>query len=117
MRRLGADVVIDYRKDDFVKILKDYDLVLDTQGGEVLEKSLQVLNSGGKVIGIAGPPHPDFAKCIGWNWLVGLVVRLLSRRIRKKAKRHHVSYSFLLTRPIGLTTPNGKNRTLRPCRR
>lgn len=101
VRQLGADVVIDYRKDDFSRVLKDYDVVLDTQSGPVLEKSLQVLKPGGKVIGIAGPPDPEFAKSIGSNWLVGLVMRLLSRRIRTQARRHRVGYSFLFMRASG----------------
>ncbi|HEY9345023.1 MAG TPA: NADP-dependent oxidoreductase [Inquilinus sp.] len=101
VRRLGADVVIDYKKDDFAKLLNDYDVVLDTQSGAVLEKSLQVLKPGGKVIGIAGPPDPEFAKFIGSNRLMGLVMRLLSRKIRKQARRRHVGYSFLFMRGSG----------------
>jgi NADPH:quinone reductase-like Zn-dependent oxidoreductase len=101
VKSLGADVVIDYRKDDFSKTLKDYDVVLDSQSGEVLEKSLRVLKPGGKIIGIAGPPDPEFAKYIKANWVVGLVMRFLSRRIRKEANRHHVGYSFLFMRASG----------------
>jgi NADPH:quinone reductase-like Zn-dependent oxidoreductase len=101
VKSLGADIVIDYRKDDFSKTLKDYDVVLDSQGGEVLEKSLQVLKPGGKIIGIAGPPDPAFAKYIKANWVVGLVMRFLSRRIRKEAKNHRVGYSFLFMRASG----------------
>jgi 2-desacetyl-2-hydroxyethyl bacteriochlorophyllide A dehydrogenase len=56
VKGLGADVVIDYKRDDFATILRDYDVVIDTQGGETLEKSLRVLKPGGKVISVAGPP-------------------------------------------------------------
>jgi alcohol dehydrogenase len=101
VKRLGADIVIDYKRDDFEKILRDYDAVLDTLGGETLEKSLRVLRPGGKLISISGPPDPDFAKEIGATWIVGLAMRLLSYRIRRSAKRHHVSYSFLFMRPSG----------------
>jgi NADPH:quinone reductase-like Zn-dependent oxidoreductase len=58
VKRLGADIVIDYRKDDFETILRDYDVVLDTLGGETLEKSLRVLKPGGKLISLSGPPDP-----------------------------------------------------------
>ena len=58
---LGADVVIDYRKQEFDTIVHDYDVVLDTVGGDTLDKSLRVLKPGGTVVGIAGPPDPDFA--------------------------------------------------------
>jgi NADPH:quinone reductase-like Zn-dependent oxidoreductase len=101
VKRLGADIVIDYRKDDFETILRDYDVVLDTLGGETLKKSLRVLKPGGKLISLSGPPDPDFAKDIGSTWTLRLVMRLLSYRIRKKAKRHHVSYSFLFMRASG----------------
>src|SRR5437764_8626786 len=56
VKRLGADLVIDYRKDDFEHILQDYDVVLNSLGTETLEKSLRVLKPGGKLISISGPP-------------------------------------------------------------
>jgi alcohol dehydrogenase len=101
VKRLGADIVIDYKKDDFSAILKDYDVVLDTQGGNALGKSLRVLKPVGKLIGIAGPPDPDFAKEIGASWFLKTVMRFLSYRIRKAAKRHDVSYSFVFMRADG----------------
>jgi alcohol dehydrogenase len=101
LKQLGADIVIDYKKDDFAAILKDYDVVLDTQGGNTLEKSLRVLKPGGKLIGIAGPPDPDFAKEIGASLFLKTAMRFLSYRIRKAAKRHDVSYSFLFMRANG----------------
>jgi len=101
VKRLGADIVIDYKKDDFSAILKDYDVVLDTQGGNALEKSLRVLKPGGKLIGIAGPPDSDFAKEMGASWFLKTVMRFLSYRITKAAKRHHASYSFVFMRADG----------------
>ena len=98
VKRLGADLVIDYRKDDFEHILQDYDVVLNSLGAETLEKSLRVLKPGGKLISISGPPDPEFAQDRGLSWIVRLAMRLLSYRIRNKAKRHHVSYSFLFMR-------------------
>src|SRR5436190_15439162 len=78
VKRLGADIVIDYKKDDFETIRHEYDVVLNSQGGETLEKSLRVLKPGGTLISISGSPDPDFAKEIGSPWIVGLVMRLLS---------------------------------------
>jgi NADPH:quinone reductase-like Zn-dependent oxidoreductase len=101
VQRLGADIVIDYTKDDFETILHAYDVVLHSQGGETLEKSLRVLKPGGTLISISGPPDPDFAKEIGLSWIIGQVMRFLSYRIRKKAKRQHVRYSFLFMRASG----------------
>jgi NADPH:quinone reductase-like Zn-dependent oxidoreductase len=101
VRALGADIVIDYSKDDFATTLRDYDVVLNSLWGEVLEKSLQVLKPGGKLISISGPPDPDFAKDMGSSWILRQLIRLLSYRIRKKAKRHRVSYSFLFMKANG----------------
>ena len=101
VKRLGADVVVDYKKDGFEKILHDYDVVLNSLDGKTLEKSLQILKPGGKLISISGPPDPDFAKELGSSWVLGPVMRLLSYRIRKKAKRRGVSYSFLFMKASG----------------
>lgn len=101
VKSLGADIVIDYRKDDFETILKDYDVVLNSQDAKTLEKSLRILKPGGKLISISGPPDPGFAEEIKAPWFVQLIVRLLSAGVRKKAKRLNVSYSFLFMRADG----------------
>lgn len=101
VKDLGADVVIDYKTQDFSTILRDYDVVLNSLGGDVLEKSLRVLKPGGKLISISGPPDPDFATEMGLPWILGQVMRLLSRHIRKQAKQHGASYSFHFMRANG----------------
>ena len=78
LKQLGADIVIDYKKDKFEELLSDYDVVFDTQGGAVLEKSLRVLRPGGKIVGIAGPPDRGFAKEAGLTWPMPLVMDALS---------------------------------------
>ena len=67
----------------------------------MLEKSLRVLKPDGKLISISGPPDPDFAKEVGLSWVLRQIMRLLSYGIRRKAKRHRVSYSFLFMRAHG----------------
>jgi len=95
VRNLGADVVIDYEKQDFETVLSGYDLVLNSQHPKTLEKSLRVLKPGGHLISISGPPDPAFAEEFRLNPFLKLVMRLLSRRVRKKAKGLGVRYSFL----------------------
>ncbi|MGG6894632.1 MULTISPECIES: NADP-dependent oxidoreductase [Rhizobium] len=95
VKNLGADVVVDYKKDDFEKVLKGYDVVLNSLGKDTLEKSLRVLKPGGKLISISGPPDPEFARENGSGWLLQQVMRLLSSGIRRKSRRHGVGYSFL----------------------
>ncbi|MBE1710664.1 MULTISPECIES: NADP-dependent oxidoreductase [Mesorhizobium] len=95
VKGLGADIVIDYKKDDFEKILQGYDVVLNSQDAKTLEKSLHVLKPGGKLISISGPPDPEFAGKQKLNMVLKLVLRLLSHGIRSKARRAGVGYSFL----------------------
>jgi NADPH:quinone reductase-like Zn-dependent oxidoreductase len=101
VRELGADVVIDYRSQDFEQLLDGYDLVLDSLGGKNLEKSLRVLRRGGKAIGIAGPPDAAFAREIGANALLRLAMTALSSRVRRQARRLGVKYEFLFMRASG----------------
>ena len=101
VKTLGADVVIDYRTQDFEQILRDYDVVLNSQDGKTLEKSLRVLKTGGKLISISGPPDPAFAKASGAPGFVKLVMRLLSLGIRGRAGRRGVDYSFLFMHADG----------------
>ena len=101
VKSLRADIVIDYKKEDFEKVLHDYDVVLNSQDAKTLEKSLRVLKPGGRLISISGPPDPDFAKEIGSSWILRLVMTFLSYGIRRKAKRHNVGYSFLFMRASG----------------
>jgi alcohol dehydrogenase len=101
VKSLGADVVIDYKSQDFEDVLHDYDVVLNSQDGKTLEKSLRVLKRGGKLISISGPPDPEFAQEIGAPGFVKLAVRLLSSGIRRRAKNRGVGFSFLFMKPSG----------------
>ena len=102
VKKLGADIVVDYKKDDFENILRDYDVVLNSQDGKTLEKSLRVLRPGGKLISISGPPDPAFGREISAPWYVKLVMRALSSGIRRKAKRRNVDFSFLFMKASGI---------------
>ena len=101
VKRLGANLVVDYKKDDVEKVLKDYDVVLHSQDATALAKSLRVLKPGGILISISGPPDPAFAKGIGAPWFVGLIIGLLSSKVRKEAIRRNLKYSFLFMRSSG----------------
>ena len=59
VRSLGADIVIDYKKEDFKNVLSDYDVVLHSLDKLTLEKSLRVLKPGGQLISIQAHPIPS----------------------------------------------------------
>ncbi|CAM3718509.1 NADP-dependent oxidoreductase [Paracidovorax anthurii] len=101
VKALGADIVIDYKKQDFATQLRDYDVVLNSLPSDALEKSLQVLKPGGHLISISGPPTPEFAADQKLAWPLKQVMRLMSHGIRKKAQRRGIRYSFVFMRASG----------------
>lgn len=101
VRGLGADVIIDYRHEDFAEALSGYDFVLNSQDAAALSKSIDILKPGGTVVSISGPPDLAFAKAIGANWFVQQVIRLLSAKVRRQAKRSGIDYSFLFMHASG----------------
>ena len=105
VKSLGADVVIDYRKQDFAETLRDYDVVLNSLDKRILEKSLRVLKPGGQLISISGPPDAAFARSLDLPWIMKTTLRtimsVLSYGIKAKAKRRGVTYSFLFMRADG----------------
>lgn len=65
VRELGADEVIDYTQTNFEDVVKDVDMVYDTVGGEVMERSWQVLKAGGILISAVGFPSEETANKYG----------------------------------------------------
>lgn len=101
LKDLGADLVLDYKKDDIAGTLRGYDVVLHSQDTATLVKSLSVLRPGGRLVSLSGPPDPAFARAIGAPWLLRLAVRLLSARVRRLARQRQVRYDFLFMRADG----------------
>ncbi|MER6348706.1 NADP-dependent oxidoreductase [Streptomyces sp. NPDC001595] len=101
VEELGADVVVDYRTQDFEEVLDGYDVVLDSLGGENLARSLRVLRPGGTAISVAGPPDAAFARELGANPVLRLAMSALSFRTRRSAERLGVTYSFLFMKADG----------------
>src|SRR4029453_9397163 len=77
------------------------DIVLDSLGGENLEKSLTVLKPGGQAISVTGPPDPEFAKQLGAPKYMGVVMGLLSRQVHKHPRKRGVSSSCLFMHANG----------------
>lgn len=101
VKRLGADVVVDYKTQDFEELLRDQDVVLHSQDGKTLAKSLRVLKRGGKLISISGPPDPAFGRQIAAPAALRGVMWLLSLGARRQARSRGVDYRFLFMRAEG----------------
>lgn len=101
VRNLGADEVVDYKKQDFEKVLGGYDVVLGTLKGGELEKSVGILKPGAKIVSLIGPLDAAFADAKRLNFFLRFVFGLMSRKIMRLARKRAVTYSFLFVRPDG----------------
>lgn len=62
LKELGVDEFINYETTDFTEVLQDVDLVVDTMGGDILDKSQSVIKKGGRLVSITGQPDAEKAE-------------------------------------------------------
>ncbi|HDX9703696.1 NADPH:quinone reductase [Bacillus thuringiensis] len=98
---LGADEIINYKTEKFEDILKNYDAVFDTIGGATLEKSFNIIKSGGNIVSVSGMPNARFGKEFGSGFFKTLLFSLASKKLTTLEKKHNAQYSFLFMKPNG----------------
>ncbi|WP_456274752.1 NADP-dependent oxidoreductase [Bacillus sp. AK031] len=101
VKSLGADEMINYKAEKFEEKLKNYDAVFDTLGGETLEKSFEVLKSGGRIVSVSGLPNARFGREYGSGIFKTLLFSVASHKLTSLEKKHKVQYSFLFMKPSG----------------
>jgi len=101
VRSLGADEVVDYKKQAFEQVLRGYDALLGTVKGDAIEKSIGVLKPGGVIVSLVGPLDAAFARARRLNFFLTFVFGLMSRKIMRLAKMQDITYSFLFAHPDG----------------
>ena len=101
VRSLGADEVVDYKKEEFENVLHAYDAVLGTVRGDALEKSIGILKPGSTIVSLIGPLDAAFAHARRLNFVLAFIFGLMSRKIMHLARKRKVAYSFLFVRPDG----------------
>ncbi|TPV44770.1 NADP-dependent oxidoreductase [Bacillus dicomae] len=101
VKSLGADEIINYKTEKFEEILKDYDAVFDTIGGTTLEKSFNIIKSGGNIVSVSGMPNARFGKEFGSGFFKTLLFSLASKKLTALEKKHNAQYSFLFMKPSG----------------
>lgn len=101
VKGLGADVVVDYQHQDFESVLTEQDVVLHSQDNAALKKSLRVLQRGGRLVSLSGPPDPAYAQAIAAPAPIQWVMRALSWSTRRQARSLGVHYAFLIMKPSG----------------
>ena len=101
VKSLGADEIINYKTEKFEEILKNYDAVFDTLGGEILEKSFGIIKDGGKLVSVSGLPNARFGKEYGSGFFKTLLFSAASHKLTVLEKKHNVQYTFLFMKPSG----------------
>lgn len=101
VKSLGADEIINYKEEDFEEILKNYDAVFDTLGGEALEKSFTVLKPHGQIVSVSGLPNRKFAIQNNLGLLKTILFSIVSRKMTELEKKHDAIYNFLFMKPSG----------------
>ncbi len=101
VKSLGADGVIDYKKQEFEEVLRDYDAVLGTVKGDALQKSLRILKPKSMIVSLVGPPDTAFARSRGMNFFMVFVMWLLSWKMNRLCQKRGIKYSFLFAYPDG----------------
>ncbi|MGO5007310.1 NADP-dependent oxidoreductase [Bacillus wiedmannii] len=101
VKSLGVDEIINYKTENFEEILKDYDAVFDTIGGTTLEKSFNIIKSGGNIVSVSGIPNARFGKEFGSGFFKTLLFSLASKKLTALEKKHNAQYSFLFMKPSG----------------
>jgi len=65
LRELGVDRAVDYQRTRFEDVARDVDVVLDTIGGDTLERSFKALKRGGTLVSLVQPPSEESAAKYG----------------------------------------------------
>ncbi|MBT3208780.1 MAG: NADP-dependent oxidoreductase [Bacteroidetes bacterium] len=95
VKELGADIVIDYKKEDYKTIAKDLDIVFDTLGDNYTVEAFELLKQGGKVVSVKGALDEDTAK------MFGMVDYKLSEELVKLINAKDASYKYIFMHPNG----------------
>lgn len=101
VRGLGAEEIVDYKKQAFEQVLRGYDAVLGTVKGDAIEKSIDILEPGSRIVSLVGPLDAGFARARRLNVVLTFVFGLMSRKIVRLARKRRIDYSFLFVRPDG----------------
>jgi alcohol dehydrogenase len=102
VKRLGANVAIDYRSERFEDVAKDCDVVLDSAGGDTLVRCFECVKPGGVVVSInSRTPSPTFARSWGLHPIIVFAIRMLSRKTLAAARRRNARYEYFFVRADG----------------
>ena len=101
VRSLGADVIVDYKTTVFDDVVRDQDVVFDTQGGETLLRAFACVKPGGVVITIGGVPDAKFARAWGLSRPIQWALAFMTRKITRLAKQRPARFEYWFMKASG----------------
>lgn len=96
VKSLGADQVIDYKTQNYLDEVKDFDVVYDTLGGDYTLDAFKVIKNGGRVVSVSGVVDETTAKQLGLNFFIRFILSLQARKVVKMAKQKSALYRMML---------------------
>lgn len=95
VKALGADRVIDYKKEDYKAVASDLDIVFDTLGEEYTLEAFEIIKEGGRVTTITGAPDKETAANMGMEEYE------LPEKLAKWMDEKSAKYKFTWMHPDG----------------
>ncbi|MBO5536435.1 MAG: zinc-binding dehydrogenase [Clostridia bacterium] len=99
--RLGADRFIDYKTEDYSRVLSDMDMVLDTLGDKELPKEFGILKNGRHLVSLRAMPNKAFAIRSGMSLMKRLLFAAAGRKVDQMAARKNQTYDFIFVHEDG----------------
>ena len=96
VKSLGADQVIDYKKEDYLQQVSDFDVVFDTMGGGHTLDAFKVIKAGGRVVSVNGEVDDILARKLGLNFIIRKILSLKARKITQAAAKKQANYRMIL---------------------
>lgn len=96
VKQLGADQVIDYKKENYLEQVSDFDLVFDTLGADYTFDAFKVIKSGGRVVSVNGVVDDMLARQLGLNFIIRLILSLKARKVTQAAVQKQATYRMIL---------------------
>lgn len=99
VKALGADRVIDYKKENYLDVVQNLDIVYDTLGGKYTEDAFNIIKKGGEVISLVGPVDDETATEMGLNGIARLYLYFKRLKINKQIKKKSAFYKYIFMKP------------------
>lgn len=103
VKALGADRVIDYKRENYLDVVSDLDIVVDALGGQYTTDAFKVIRKGGTVVGLNGPVDSFAAQAFGLNRVLKVILSLMRWKVSRAAKSKSATFRFVFA------TPNAKH--------